>query len=104
MVDSDITITGGTSYDGKYVRFSLTNGQSTDVLSLNSAANVNASGAISFSGVTVYLGNGTLTRCHWHHRRRRERPGGPALEINFVSTFTNSSFESGLAGWTPMNR
>ena len=105
VVDNNITITGGSSYDGKYIRFSLTNGQSTDVLTLTNAANVNASGAISYSGSSVYLGNGSGRDVIGTIDATENGTAGKALKINFVSTFTNSGFESGtLTGWTAMNQ
>ena len=105
VVDNNITITGGSSYDGKYIRFSLTNGQSTDILSLTSAANVNASGAISVSGSSVYLGNGSGRDVIGTIDATENGTAGKALKINFVSTFTNSGFESGsLTGWTALNQ
>lgn len=105
VVDNNITITGGDSYDGKYIRFSVTNGQTTDILSLTNAANVNASGAISFSGSSVYLGNGSGRDIIGTIDATENGQGGKALKINFVSTFTNSGFESGsLTGWTAMNQ
>ena len=105
VVDSNITITGGSSYDGKYIRFSLTNGQSTDILTLTNAANVNASGAISYSGSSVYLGNGAGRDIIGTIDATENGTAGKALKINFVSTFTNSGFESGsLTGWTAMNQ
>jgi hypothetical protein len=105
VVDNNITITGGSSYDGKYIRFSLTNGQSTDILTLTNAANVNASGAISYSGSSVYLGNGTGRDIIGTIDATENGTAGKALKINFVSTFTNSGFESGsLTGWTAMNQ
>lgn len=104
VVDNNISITGGTSYDGKYIRFSLTNGQTTDTLGLNSASNVNASGAISISGSSVYLGNGSGRDIIGTVDGTENGLNGQALKINFVSTFTNSSFESGLTGWTAMNQ
>uniref|UniRef100_UPI0035B489A0 DUF4347 domain-containing protein n=1 Tax=Zoogloea sp. TaxID=49181 RepID=UPI0035B489A0 len=105
IVDNNITITGGSSYDGQYVRFSLTNGQNTDILSLTNAANVNAAGAISFSGSSVYLGNGSGRDIIGSIDATENGTAGKALKINFVSTFTNSGFESGtLTGWTAMNQ
>jgi hypothetical protein len=103
VVDNNITITGGTSYDGRYIRFTLTNGQTTDTLGLNNAANVNASGAISISGSSVYLGNGSGRDVIGTVDATENGQNGQALRINFVSTFTNSSFESGLTGWTTVN-
>ena len=105
IVDSTITVTGGSSYDGQYVRFSVTNGQTTDILTLTNAANVNASGAISFSGSSVYLGNGSGRDIIGTIDNTENGTAGKALKINFVSTFNNSSFESGnLTGWTAMNQ
>ena len=105
VVDNNITITGGSSYDGQYVRFSLTNGQSTDILTLTNAANVNASGAISYSGSSVYLGNGSGRDVIGTIDATENGTAGKALKITFVSTFTNSGFESGsLTGWTAMNQ
>lgn len=105
IVDSNITVTGGGSYDGKYVRFSLTNGQTTDVLTLTNAANVNASGAISFSGTSVYLGNGSGRDIIGSIDATEDGTAGKALKINFVSSFSNASFESGdFTGWTALNQ
>ena len=105
IVDNNITITGGSSYDGQYMRFSLTNGQSTDILTLTNAADVNLSGAISYSGSSVYLGNGSGRDIIGTIDSTENGTAGKALKINFVSTFTNSGFESGsLTGWTTMNQ
>ncbi|WP_374245138.1 DUF4347 domain-containing protein, partial [Zoogloea sp.] len=105
VVDSNISITGGSSYDGKYIRFSLTNGQTTDILTLTNAANVNAAGAISYAGSSVYLGNGSGRDIIGTIDATEDGTAGKALKINFVSTFTNSGFESGtLTGWTAMNQ
>jgi hypothetical protein len=98
---SSISITNGSSYDGKYIEYSLTNGSSADQLTLTSASNVNTSGAISVDGSNVYLGNGSSRDVIGSIDATFNGINGQKLRINFVSSFSNSSFETGtITGWT----
>lgn len=102
---SGISITNGTSYDGKYIEYSLTNGSSSDQLTLTSDSNVNASGAISVVGSNVYLGNGSSRDIIGSIDSTYNGQNGQKLRINFVSSFDNASFETGtITGWTAMNQ
>ncbi|MCK9336958.1 MAG: DUF4347 domain-containing protein [Arcobacteraceae bacterium] len=102
---SNISITNGSSYDGKYIEYSLTNGSSSDQLTLTSDANVNASGAISVDGNNVYLGNGSGKDVIGSIDSTYNGQNGQKLRINFVSSFSNASFETGtITGWTAMNQ
>lgn len=102
---SSISITNGSSYDGKYIEYSLTNGSSADQLTLTSASNVNTSGAISVDGSNVYLGNGSSRDVIGSIDATFNGINGQKLRINFVSSFSNSSFETGtITGWTAMNQ
>ncbi len=105
IVDGSVTITNGSSYDGKYIEFSITGATTTETLTLTNSANVNASGAISFSGSTVYLGNGSSKDAIGSIDSTYNGINGQKLRINFVSSFNNPSFETGtLSGWTAMNQ
>ena len=105
VIDSNISITNGGSYDGKYIEFSISSAKSTESLTLTNAANVNASGAISFIGSSVYLGNGTSRDIIGSIDSTYNGLNGQNLRINFVSAFTNPSFETGnITGWTSMNQ
>lgn len=105
VIDSNISITNGGSYDGKYIEFSISSSKSTESLTLTNATNVNASGAISFVGSSVYLGNGTSRDIIGSIDSTYNGLNGQNLRINFVSAFTNPSFETGnITGWTSMNQ
>ena len=105
LVDSDITISGGTNYGEGYLQFSLTGGSSGDNFGTTSDADVNAAGAISFASGICYLGNGTSRDPIGNIDATLNGLNGNDLRINFTSNFENGSFETGtLDGWTAMNQ
>ena len=73
-VDTAATVSSATPFDDGYVRFSVGSANSEDVLMLTSNANPNANGAISVSGGTVYLGDGSGDYSHRRGGQHRERP------------------------------
>lgn len=100
-IDSSIILSGGSNYGGGYIRFNLSSSNSTDQLTLTNAANANASGAISFAGASVYLGNGSGRDAIGSIDATENGQNGKALKINFTANFTNPSFETGsVSGWT----
>ncbi len=102
---SNITITNGTSYAGQYIEYSFTNATSSDQLVLHSASNITANGAISVDGSNVYLGNGSGKDIIGSIDTTYNGINGQKLRINFASSFTNASFETGtITGWTAMNQ
>ncbi|MDY0265736.1 MAG: DUF4347 domain-containing protein, partial [Sulfurospirillum cavolei] len=102
---SNISITNGTSYAGQYIEYSFTNATTSDQLVLNSASNATASGAISLDGSNVYLGNGSGKDIIGSIDSTYNGVNGQKLRINFASSFTNASFETGtITGWTAMNQ
>jgi hypothetical protein len=100
IIDNNVTLSGGSNYGGGYLLFDLTNGTVNDQLGVTSDANPNASGAISFSGGNMYLGNGSGKDVVGSIDGTLDGSNGKDLKINFTSNFANSSFENGLGGWT----
>ncbi|WP_292040150.1 putative Ig domain-containing protein [Massilia sp. UBA6681] len=103
VIDSNMTLGGGSAYGGGYVRYALNASNSADLLALNSAANPNASGAVSVDAGTVYLGNGSGKEAIGSIDATLNGQNGKALQINFSANFTNPSFESNggsVTGWT----
>ncbi|WP_442765338.1 DUF4347 domain-containing protein [Sulfurospirillum cavolei] len=102
---SNISITNGTSYAGQYIEYSFTNATTSDQLVLNSASNATANGAISLDGSNVYLGNGSGKDIIGSIDSTYNGVNGKKLRINFASSFTNASFETGtITGWTAMDQ
>ena len=99
-VDQNVTVTSSTSFDDGYVRFSVDGANTGDIFSVVSDANPNASGAISFSGSTVYLGDGSGTTAIGVIDSTENGQNGQPLKINFSSPMANSGFESGTTGWS----
>lgn len=103
-IGQGLSFSGGSSFAGGFIRFDVSNGGAEDQLVLNSATDINASGAISVNGAgVVYLGNGTGRDQIGAVDAVENGQDGAALKINLgVSTdaMANSSFESGTAGWT----
>ena len=105
IIDGSISITNGSTYDGQYIDFSLTNTESSDQLTLTSASNVNASGAISIVGASVYLGNGSSRDVIGSIDSTYNGENGQKLRVNFVNDFANGGLETGtIDGWTAMNQ
>ncbi len=100
ILDSDVTVTG-TAYAGGDILIDMSGGEATDVLSLTSDGDVNASGAISLDGVSVYLGNGSGRDKIGEIDGTLDGTGGQDLKILMSSPMTNASFETGTTdGWT----
>ena len=103
IVDDDVTFSGGSPYGGGYIRVSLSSANTDDQFVLNSATNVNASGAISVDAGNVYLGNGSGRDIIGVTHSTENGLAGQALRIDFISNFANPSFEDGggsTNGWT----
>ncbi len=94
---SNAIVSGGVTYGGGYLLFDLEEG---DQLGFISSSTPNASGAISYSGSNVYLGNGTSTNVIGNIDPTLNGQNGNDLKINFTGEFSNSSFENGISGWT----
>ncbi|GAB3462766.1 hypothetical protein GCM10027321_24720 [Massilia terrae] len=98
----------GVNYGTGYVEFAVSQGaDSGDYLSLSSAANPTASGAISVSGNVVYLGTGTAKLQIGTVDATENGQAGKPLKINFdnvtvagTSPVANGDFSAGLTGWT----
>ncbi len=102
LVDTSATIASG-DYANGYVQMSTSTGSQYDQLSFQSAANPNAEGAISFSGSTVYLGDGSSTLAIGNVDSTYNGQNGQPLRVNFVTPMENSGFESGSSGWALNN-
>lgn len=99
-VDNDITFTGGGAYTEGFVRFAVSSSNVGDQFTLTSAADPNASGAISVNGADVYLGNGSgRDRIGSVDPVENGRNGQP-LKVLFSSPLPNSGFEEGEANWS----
>ncbi len=101
-ISRNLDFSGGSEYGDGDLRFNLTNGTTNDQLSLTSAPNPNAKGAISVdSSGTIFLGNGSGTHRIGSINNNENGTNGKALTINFSSPLTNGGFETGdLQGWT----
>jgi len=100
ILDSDVTVTG-TAFAGGDILIDMSGGEATDVLSLTSDGDVNASGAISLDGISVYLGNGSGRDKIGEVDGTLNGTGGQDLKILMSSPMTNASFETGTTdGWT----
>lgn len=103
-IDQGLSFVGGSGYAGGFLRFNVDNAHAGDQFVLNSASNVNASGAISVDeNGLVYLGNGSTRDQIGTIDAVENGQDGAALKINLgVSTdaVTNPSFEDGTTGWT----
>jgi hypothetical protein len=104
------TFANGINYGTGFVQFAVSQGaDSGDMLSLTSAANPNASGAISITGSTVYLGTGATHVQIGTVDATNNGQAGKPLKINFdnvtvagTSPVANGDFSNGLTGWTPV--
>jgi len=103
IVDADVSFASGTDYTGGYVDFSLASITTSDTLALTSAADVNASGAISIVGSIVYQGTGASREIIGAVDSVLDGTNGNNLRINLTSAITNTSFETNLDGWTLTN-
>ncbi|MRH28310.1 hypothetical protein GH740_03145 [Microbacterium sp. SYP-A9085] len=101
-VGEHVTFTGGTQYGGGYIDFGVAGGTAHETLSLVTATEPDTeAGAVTIVGDTVYLGDGSAADIIGSVDSTRSGGNG-ALRINFVSPFTNPSFEEGatITGWT----
>jgi VCBS repeat-containing protein len=112
------TFANGINYGAGYVEFAVSqNGDSGDVLRLNSAGNANANGAVSITGSVVYLGNGTSKIQIGTVDAVNNGQDGHALRINFdnvsiagTSPVVNGDFSrtngnsSNIPGWTAVTQ
>lgn len=101
-VSSGLYFSGGLEYGDGEVRFSLSNGTPDDQLSLTSATNPIAKGAISVdSSGNIFLGNGSGSNRIGSISESENGSNGKALTLHFSSPLTNAGFETGdLRGWT----
>ncbi|WP_417821546.1 cadherin-like domain-containing protein [Terasakiella sp.] len=103
IIDNDITFSGDNSYVGGYVEFDLSSSTNADTLALSSESDVNASGAISIVGDTVYQGNGSGRDIIGTVDETFDGTNGKKLRINLSSEIANTTFETNLDGWTVTN-
>ena len=104
-LDSDVTFTAGSAYGGGYLEFGVGSATSTDVLGVTRVATrVATNGVVSIEGNSVYLGNGTIAEPIGSIDSTLDGSAGKKLRVNFVSEFSNSSFEDGITGWTYMDQ
>lgn len=103
IIDNDVVVTGANSWGGGYLLYNFSNANVGDQLNLLSDPNPNVNGAVSHSGGVLYLGNGTGTDVIGSIDPIQNGQNGAGLKVNFSSNFANSSFESGLGGWTVGN-
>lgn len=104
VIDSDVSLSDGTSYSGGYLEFELTNGQSEDDLGLvtdGSASTVD--GELSIVDGTVYLGDGTNAAVVGSVDSTYDGQDGQKLRINFSNEFENGNFDDGTAGSSDIN-
>ncbi|MEY4159125.1 MAG: hypothetical protein RL743_1620, partial [Actinomycetota bacterium] len=97
---------GGSSYDGKYIDFAIGSAQATEILGYTTSGTASTTnGAVSIVGTSVYLGNGTTADPIGSIDSTRNGQNGQPLRINFTSSFSNNSFETGdLSGWTYLDQ
>lgn len=104
------TVSGGANYGNGLLTIAVTDhADAGDTLALTSAANVNASGAVSVSGSAVYLGLGSSRMQIGTIDPVNNGQGGRPLQIHFdnatlngTSPVLNGDFSQGLTGWTPV--
>lgn len=111
VLDSDITFSGGTNYQGGYLDFSLDAGTADDYLTLlTDTIPSSAINQISIVGNNVYLGNGTAAAVIGSVDPTLNGQNGQSLRINFSNAFENGDFNSGapgdtnIPGWTIVNQ
>lgn len=99
-LDSDITVSGGSTFTEGYLRFSLASPNSGDQFTLTSNPTPNAAGAISIDGTDVYLGNGSGRERIGSVDAVENGQNGQALKILFSSPLPNAGFEEDENNWT----
>ncbi|MBU3704410.1 MAG: hypothetical protein FGM42_08600, partial [Ilumatobacteraceae bacterium] len=105
-IASNVNFSGGTSYDGKYIDFAIGSPQATEILGYTTSGTATTTnGVVSIVGTSVYLGNGTSADPIGSVDSTRNGQNGQPLRINFTSSFSNNSFETGdLTGWTYLDQ
>lgn len=105
-ISDGLSLTGGQDFGDGELRLSLSNGTTFDQLTLTSAADPEAEGAISVdSSGSVFLGNGSGRDRIGSISSSDTGENGKDLAILFSSPLANSGFESGdLTGWTPFEQ
>ena len=102
FVDTSAAIASGDFANG-YVQMGTSTGSQYDQLTFQSSANPTAEGAISFSGSTVLLGDGSGTIGIGEIDSTYNGSNGQPLRVNFVTPMANSGFDNGSTGWTLYN-
>ncbi len=107
VIDSDVTISGGSSYSGGYLSFELADATSADTLALTTDDSASAAdGALSIVGSTIYLGDGLNAVVVGSVDSTYNGEDGEKLYISFSNEFENGSFQDGsdgdtaITGWT----
>ena len=103
LVDSNMYVSDA-SFADSYIDIVPASGfASGDKLTIKSDADVYANGAISISGSTIYLGNGSTRAAVASIDPTYNGLNGQRMRINFYSSFENGSFESSFDNWTTNN-
>jgi hypothetical protein len=93
IVDSNVSISGATSYTEGYIRFTLDQFTTGDQLVLTNAAYPLANGAISLQGTDVYLGNGSGKDRIGAIDEVENGQDGQPLKVLFSNPVPNPGFE-----------
>ncbi|WP_177178293.1 LPXTG cell wall anchor domain-containing protein [Amphibacillus marinus] len=94
QVAPNIEITGGGSYGDGYVRFTITNSEATDQLSvIQSSSPSSEAGIVSIVGTTVYLGEGGSSRVIGTVNATYNGANGQPIQIDFSTPLVNAGFE-----------
>lgn len=102
-IGAGMAVSGGASYDGRYVEFEA--GAATAVEHLSMATDATplvAVGAVSVVGSSVYLGDGAAAAAIGTVDDTFDGQDGRKLRVNFTSPFTNPGFEEGERGWNSL--
>ncbi|WP_372595599.1 hypothetical protein, partial [Actinotalea sp.] len=105
-IGQDVTITGGGSFAGQYIDFAVSGAESSETLSLQTAASpVTTDGVVSVVDGSVYLGTGSGADVIGSIDGSSDGAAGRTLRVNFTSAFVNAGFEEGsVDGWTALNQ
>ncbi|UAJ79839.1 fibronectin type III domain-containing protein [Leifsonia sp. ZF2019] len=107
-IGQNVTITSDSgspsTYGGGYIDFQINGDPASALLSLQSDASPSTvDGAISIVDGIAYRGNGTTADIIGSVDEKLDGTNGH-LRVNFTSPFSNSSFEDGITGWTPVTQ
>ena len=103
LIDSDMSVSDTSFADSYFDIVPVQGFASGDKLYLQSDADVFASGAISISGSTIYMGTGSTRTAVASIDSTYNGQNGTRMRINFSSPFANGSFEDGFSNWTQTN-